>query len=94
MTIWNFLGFLGIVFTAIQLLPQIIKSVKTQQVKDVSIGLAIIVMINAIIWIIYGAHLMDFAIVIANIFNLICAITLLILKLRGNRQPDMAVKQV
>ena len=93
MTIWNVLGFLGIIFTAIQLLPQIIKSIKTQQVKDISIGLAIIVMINAIIWIIYGAHLLDYDIVIANIFNLICATTLLILKLRANRQPDIAVKQ-
>jgi MtN3 and saliva related transmembrane protein len=82
--LWNIVGFLGIVFTAIQLLPQIIKALKTRKVQDVSIGLALIVMINAIIWIAYGLHLSDYAIVTANIFNLICAVTLLILKLKAN----------
>lgn len=80
---WKLVGVVAIILTAIQLLPQIIKSLKTKRVEDISLGLGLIVALNAITWISYGIHFADYAVIIANILNFICATILLILKLKS-----------
>jgi len=71
---------MAICFTSLQMIPQVIKSLKTRKLEDVSIGLVIIVSLSAITWMIYGLHLRDTAIVCTNAINLVGAAILLILK--------------
>lgn len=89
--IWSLIGILGVITTSSQLLPQIYKAFQTKHTKDVSFGLGIVVAFNAIVWLSYGLHLSDFAIVIANSISLCCAITLLLLKVKMDKEHNMAV---
>jgi len=80
MDIWQIVGILGIIFTSAQLFPQVVKSLRTRQVRDLSLGLSIIVGLSALCWLAYGIHLKDFAIIVANGINLAGALTLFFLK--------------
>ena len=80
MDIWQIVGTVGIVSTSAQLIPQVVKSVRTRQVNDLSIGLCIIVGLSALSWFIYGIHLGDVPLIIANFINLAGAIVLCGLK--------------
>jgi MtN3 and saliva related transmembrane protein len=80
MDIWQIVGIMGIVFTSAQLLPQVIKSIRTRKVHDVSWGLGIIVGLSALTWLIYGAHIRDYAFIVANSINLAGATVILYLK--------------
>jgi len=82
MNIWILVGIIGITFTSLQLIPQVYKSLKTKSVRDLSLGLSIIVGLGSITWIIYAWHLNDIPIFIANLINLIAALILFSLKIR------------
>jgi MtN3 and saliva related transmembrane protein len=77
---WQIVGTVGILSTSAQLIPQVIKSVRTRRVDDLSIGLSIIVGISALSWFVYGIHLRDVPLITANLINLIGALILFGLK--------------
>lgn len=79
---WAVVGGMGVVFTAAQLVPQIVKSLRTRQVRDLSLGTVVIVGLCALTWTAYGIHLRDAPLIIANSANLTGAAILLTLKLR------------
>lgn len=80
MTIWTLVGALGVVFTSAQLLPQVMLSLRSRQVRDVSLGTGIIILLSALCWVIYGTYLRDWPIIIANVLNLTGASILIWLK--------------
>ena len=82
MKFWTIVSLMGIVFTSAQTFPQIVKSLKSQKLRDLSMGLCLIVGGSSLCWFLYGFHLRDKAIMIANIINLVGAVFLLLLKLR------------
>nr|MCK4930489.1 hypothetical protein [Nanoarchaeota archaeon] len=82
---WIIVATFAVIFTSLQLIPQVIKSLRTKKVRDLSIGLSIIVGLSAISWLAYGIHLKDFPLVIANIINLIGASILFTLKIREKK---------
>ena len=86
MDVWQVVGGLGVVFTSAQLVPQVVKSVRTRQVRDLSLGLAVIVGLSAFTWTLYGLHLRDVPLVVANAVNLVGASILLVLKLQESRR--------
>ena len=81
---WIIVATLAVIFTSLQLIPQVFKSLKTRQVRDLSIGFSIIIGLAAISWLSYGIHIRDLPLIIANSINLIGASILFILKIRGN----------
>ena len=82
MDIWTFVGIMGIVFTSAQTFPQIIKSLRSRELRDLSGLLCCIVSASSLCWLSYGIHLADKAIIIANGINAAGAMFLLLLKLR------------
>jgi len=88
MEIWSVIGGLGVVFTSLQLVPQVIKSLRTRQVRDVSLGLSIVVGLSGVCWLAYGIHLGDAPLVTANGMNVIGALTLFVLKMRERVTPE------
>ena len=86
MNTWFLIGSLGVLFTAIQLLPQVFKSIKLRNVSQLSAGMGIIIFLGSITWILYGLHRKDPAIVIANIINLGAAASLLYLKMKWHKR--------
>ncbi len=80
---WVIVGIFGVIFTSLQLLPQVIKSLRTKSVRDLSLGLSVIVGLSALTWLIYAIHIKDMPLLTANAINLVGASILFILKIKG-----------
>jgi len=88
MDFWILLGSAGAIATSAQLLPQIVKSLKTRQVRDLSIGMLFLFWMSALIWLIYAWHLNDKPIMIANSINLAGASILVFLKVTERKSRN------
>ncbi len=92
MYIWQIIGSIGVLLTATQLLPQILKSIKSKQTQDLSFGLIGIIFFGAATWVIYGIHITDYPLIIANAINFFCASLLLVLKIKYNGKPITSIR--
>lgn len=76
------LGALAGVLTTAAFVPQTIRSWRTRQTKDISLGMFSIMCVGIALWIVYGALLGDLPIILANSVTLALAASILILKIR------------
>jgi MtN3 and saliva related transmembrane protein len=82
MVFWLLVGFSAAFLTMFAFLPQIIKVIKTKSVKDVSLMTLVQLGFGVSLWIIYGVHLKDVTIIMANSVTLLSLIILLSLYCR------------
>jgi MtN3 and saliva related transmembrane protein len=61
------IGYLGGIFIMISFIPQVIKSYKTKNVSDISLGLIVATLIGTLFWIIYGFLIGGMPIIVMNI---------------------------
>ena len=76
------IGLLAATATTISFLPQVIKSWKTKETRDVSLVMYIILVIGLILWLFYGFLIKDLPLIIANIVTLALAGSVLFLKIK------------
>lgn len=80
------LGFVAGIFTTIAVLPQIIKSWKSKEVKNVSPIMFGVLMLGVGLWVIYGILKNDLPIIITNGVSFALNSVMLILMLRFRKQ--------
>jgi MtN3 and saliva related transmembrane protein len=85
MTGVNILGYSAGAITSLTFLPQVIKTWKEKSAKDISLLMFIIAAINEVMWIIYGALLDNWVIIITNAIVLAMSLTMISLKFRYTR---------
>jgi MtN3 and saliva related transmembrane protein len=73
-------GVVGGILTSIRLMPQVHKSLKMKETRDLSLWFLIILFFQALLLIFYGLTKPDSFIVYMNILPLICSVILLWLK--------------
>jgi len=78
----NLIGYIAAVFGTLILLPQVIKSVKTKSVRDVSLLMLIIYLINCILWVVYGSLITSLPVIIGNSTALSFVVIQLFLKIK------------
>ncbi len=84
---WTILGSTAATLTMFSFVPQIIKSFKTKSVKDVSEITLLQICAGSALWIIYGIHLKNPVIIVANVVTLATLVILLVLYISyGRRQ--------
>jgi MtN3 and saliva related transmembrane protein len=76
------IGYLAGIFIMISFIPQVIKSYKTKNVGDISLGLIIATIIGTIFWIIYGGMIESMPLIIMNIIFGITVLYQLYLKIK------------
>lgn len=76
------LGLTAAVFTTAAFLPQVIKTLKTRQTKDMSLVMYVALAIGVSLWLAYGVITGNAPIVLANIITLVLTMILLVLKLK------------
>ena len=76
------IGLLAATATTISFLPQVIKSWKTKETRDVSLVMYIILVIGLILWLFYGFLIKDLPLIIANIVTLALAGSVFFLKIK------------
>lgn len=76
------IGFLAAFTSTISLVPQIIQSFKTKSVSDLSVWMLWNFLLSSILWCVYGAMIVSFAVISTNLIMTLFSIWLLILKVK------------
>ena len=76
------IGALAGILTTTAFLPQVIKTWKTKQTKDISLGMFAILTIGVVLWLVYGILINSLPVIIANVITFILAFIILMLKIR------------
>ena len=78
----DILGYVAGAVTALTFLPQVIKTWKEKSAKDISLPMFMIAASNNIMWIVYGALLNNWVIILTNSVVLSFALIMIFFKLR------------
>jgi len=76
---WKTIGLAAAVLTMFGFLPQVIKMQRTKSVADISLWAIIQFVVGIILWLAYGIHLKDFAIILGNSVTLVILFVALVL---------------
>ena len=84
----DILGYAAGAITTLTFLPQVLKTWKRKSAKDVSMMMFIIAAVNEVMWIVYGALLDNWVIILTNVVVLIMSLTMITLKIRFSTHAD------
>ena len=79
MQLVNLVGIAASIFTAVSMLPQLIKLLREKKANDVSLGMLAVLLGGLFLWIWYGSIKDDKIIIISNAISLTISIVLAIL---------------
>ena len=82
MTGVDILGYAAGAITSLTFLPQVIKTWKEKSAKDISLLMFVIAAVNEVMWIVYGALLNNWVIILTNAIVLAMSLTMIYLKFR------------
>lgn len=82
----NLIGFTAGFLMAITMLPQIIKSLKTKRVEDISLLMLIIYVISAFLWMIYGVLIKSLPVAITDGFAFFVSSVQLLIKIKYTKR--------
>jgi MtN3 and saliva related transmembrane protein len=66
------IGLVAGTFTSIASIPQVIKTLRTRHVRDISIWQPLLLAFGVALWMIYGILINDLPLILANITPLVC----------------------
>ncbi len=76
------LGLIAGAMTSCALLPQVIKSLRTQSTKDIALGMFLLTSTGTFLWFVYGIMRRDIPLIMTNIVTFSFAIIIVILKIK------------
>lgn len=76
------LGLLAAACTTFSFLPQAVKTVRSRQTKDISLGMYSILTTGVFLWLAYGLFVKDLPIILANGITFVFAAMILGLKIK------------
>ncbi len=76
------IGMVAGALTSVAAIPQVIKTMKTHHVRDISIWQPLLLALGVALWMVYGILISDMPLILANITPLICNVVLTYLKIR------------
>lgn len=77
---WSIVGTIAAICTTVGFIPQIIRGIKTKELRDVSPIMLTLLLVGCSLWLVYGIHLKNPIIALANGFTLSFVITILLLR--------------
>lgn len=82
----DMLGYAAGFLTATTFLPQVVKTWKEKSAKDISLFMFIIAFVNEIMWLVWGAMIDNWVIILTNAIMLVMSGIMIGLKLKYNHQ--------
>lgn len=80
------IGLVAGLLTSIAAIPQVIKTLKTRHVRDISIWQPLLLAFGVALWMVYGILINDLPLIVANITPLICNVVLTGMKIRYGQE--------
>lgn len=68
--------------TSIAAVPQLIKSLRSRHVRDISVWQPLLLAVGVGLWLVYGIMIGDRPLILSNIIPLVCNAWLMVLKMR------------
>ncbi len=82
MKITTLIGLIAATITTLSFIPQLIKTWKLKETKDISLLMFVILGIGIFLWIIYGFLLWDLPLILANSITFIFVLVILFFKFK------------
>lgn len=82
----DILGYTAGAITSLTFLPQVIKTLQEKSVAGISLLMFVIAAVNQTMWIVYGALLNNWVIILTNSVILSMSLTMIYLKLKYNNE--------
>ena len=82
---FNYIAVVGLLagtLTTISFFPQVIKTIRTKETKDLSLAMYIVLAIGIFLWTTYGFLIKDIPVILANSISFILASIILFYKIR------------
>jgi MtN3 and saliva related transmembrane protein len=76
------IGLVAATCTTAALLPQVLKTVRTRQTRDISLLMYSLFTVGIVLWLIYGLMLNNVPLITANSVTLVLATAVLLLKIK------------
>jgi len=76
------IGMIGASLTTVAFLPQAIKTIKTKNTRDLSLGMFVLSEMGVIMWLTYGILIGDLPIIFANVITFFLISTIIVMKLK------------
>lgn len=86
MLLTDLVGYFAAVLTTISFVPQVLHTLRTRDVRGISLSMYSVFTVGVACWLVYGVILGAWPIVIANLITLILASTILFMKLRYGKR--------
>lgn len=83
--LWSIMGTIAAICTTVGFIPQIIRGIKTRELRDVSPVMLTLLLVGCSLWLAYGVHLKNPIIALANGFTLSFVTTILLLRILFRR---------
>ncbi|MEN9549032.1 MAG: hypothetical protein RIR12_1623 [Bacteroidota bacterium] len=80
------LGYAAGAVTCLTFLPQVLKTLQSKSAKDISLNMFLIAATNEVMWIIYGALLNNWVIILTNVIVLLMSLIMIYLKFKYGKQ--------
>jgi MtN3 and saliva related transmembrane protein len=80
------IGLVAGTFTSIASIPQVVKTLKTRHVRDISIWQPLFLALGVALWMLYGILIGDWPLILSNITPLVCNAVLTGMKIRYGRE--------
>ena len=74
-------GFFAGLLTSGAAIPQVIKTYRSKQARDLSMWQLVLLTLGMLLWLIYGLSLNDLPLILANLFSIVCYSALIAMKL-------------
>jgi MtN3 and saliva related transmembrane protein len=85
---WYMIGSTAALLTMFGFMPQVLKMYHTKSVKDISIPMLFQLSGGVFLWMLYGIHLQDIIIIVANLVTLLTLIITIGLYFRYNKSDQ------
>jgi MtN3 and saliva related transmembrane protein len=87
----NFIGYVAATCTTLSFLPQLVRVLRLRSARDISLSMFLVFSVGTALWLTYGLLSHSTPVTAANAVTLALSISILILKLRFDRN---AIKEV
>ncbi|MDA8384476.1 MAG: SemiSWEET transporter [Betaproteobacteria bacterium] len=77
----DWLGLTAGTFTTVSFIPQVIKTWRSRSTHDISLGMFLLFSLGVLLWLLYGALVGAFPVVVANAVTLMLSLAILLMKL-------------
>lgn len=81
----DLVGYFAAACTTLSFLPQLIRVLKLRSARDISLGMFLVFSFGTALWLAYGVAIHSWPVMVANAVTLVLALSILVLKLRYDR---------